>query len=379
MITMPRIYTNHQNNDPSVLNLKKCYRNGLILHLVDAIGSVNGVSVTARELAANWPDGDGIPYLYTLGTSSNTEMCEYSNSLLEAVGTRLHLPNSIYPDIYLGMPHIKMRCLLTRPDLYSLIIANPGPMGIGAINSCSKVKRIFAAYHTRWDKLIPQYIPYILRPIFRFISKKMQHYIFNRADLVYAHSPCATEEAAKLGSRNTRYIKMGVTVAEECGVPLYSSRQYERANLVKIYKLNRDIPILGYAGRLAPDKSIQEMVEACDHLRLQLLIAGDGPARRKLERYKSVHLLGSLDRNRLRLFYRGIDLLLNFSRSDTLGRVLLEALGQGTPVAASDEGYHTSVLGPAPPAINFIGINKGAINLSFMLKELGNMIFNRID
>jgi glycosyltransferase involved in cell wall biosynthesis len=73
-----------------------------------------------------------------------------------------------------------------------------------------------------------------------------------------------------------------------------------------------------------------------------LVIAGDGPDRRALERLAEaegvkdrVKFLGSVDQNRLREIYNAADALVLASSREGWANVLLEAMACGTPVVAS--------------------------------------------
>lgn len=92
-------------------------------------------------------------------------------------------------------------------------------------------------------------------------------------------------------------------------------------------------PILLHVGRVAVEKNIEAF------LRLDVpgskVVVGDGPARPALQaRYPEAHFLGVLGGETLASAYRGADVLVFPSRTDTFGLVMIEALACGTPVAA---------------------------------------------
>src|SRR6185437_7749882 len=73
-----------------------------------------------------------------------------------------------------------------------------------------------------------------------------------------------------------------------------------------------------------------------------LLIAGDGPDRRALERLAveegvadRVRFLGSVDQNRLREIYNAVDALVLASSREGWANVLLESMACGTPVVVA--------------------------------------------
>jgi glycosyltransferase involved in cell wall biosynthesis len=103
-------------------------------------------------------------------------------------------------------------------------------------------------------------------------------------------------------------------------------------------------PVIGFIGRLWPQKRVQDLIWAADILRLSgwkahYLIVGDGPRRASLERFArdldivdQVHFLG--ERADITEILQGIDLLVLPSAYEGLPNVVLEAMVAGKPVVA---------------------------------------------
>jgi glycosyltransferase involved in cell wall biosynthesis len=111
--------------------------------------------------------------------------------------------------------------------------------------------------------------------------------------------------------------------------------------------------------RLAPDKGLEYLIEAASllppNLQFRVFIAGEGPARARLERL--VDRFGV--RNRLCfLGYRedvndllaASDLVILPSLREGLSIALLEAMAAGKPIIASNIGSHVEVVGPTQAA-----------------------------
>jgi glycosyltransferase involved in cell wall biosynthesis len=113
-----------------------------------------------------------------------------------------------------------------------------------------------------------------------------------------------------------------------------------------------------YAGRLSPEKNVAVLVQALAGLaprrpRLKLHILGRGvsePGLRalvgQLGLEQVVAFRGWVDRAQLPAYYAAADLFALPSTSEPLGRVLLEAMACGTPVAASALGGPLDVVDP---------------------------------
>jgi glycosyltransferase involved in cell wall biosynthesis len=92
-------------------------------------------------------------------------------------------------------------------------------------------------------------------------------------------------------------------------------------------------------GRLIPYKRTDILIKACAELGRKLVIVGDGPEKKKLERQapKNVEFLGELDDSALRDVYAKARALL-FAADEDFGMVPLEAQSYGRPVIAYGKG-----------------------------------------
>jgi glycosyltransferase involved in cell wall biosynthesis len=140
-------------------------------------------------------------------------------------------------------------------------------------------------------------------------------------------------------------IEMGVadervTVLRN-GVDLELFRPIDRAAARSALGLSRRT--LASVGLLIDRKGHHHIIRALKDLPDDdLLIAGDGPDRRALERLAveegvadRVRFLGSVDQNRLREIYNAVDALVLASSREGWANVLLESMACGTPVVAS--------------------------------------------
>ena len=91
--------------------------------------------------------------------------------------------------------------------------------------------------------------------------------------------------------------------------------------------------------RLVPYKCTDILIGACAELGRRLVIVGDGPERKKLEKLatKNVEFLGEVDDAALRQVYANARALL-FAADEDFGLVPLEAQSYGRPVIAYGKG-----------------------------------------
>jgi teichuronic acid biosynthesis glycosyltransferase TuaC len=115
-------------------------------------------------------------------------------------------------------------------------------------------------------------------------------------------------------------------------------------------KLGVDGPLLVTAGALIPRKGQQVTLAAMEHLpEATLLIVGDGPDRKALERQAAalrsrVRFLGSQPHAALPALLAAADAMVLPSMSEGLANVWVEALACGTPIVISDVGGAQEVV-----------------------------------
>ena len=120
--------------------------------------------------------------------------------------------------------------------------------------------------------------------------------------------------------------------------------------------------LLVHAGRLSPEKKPQRSLNTLATLRAnglpaRLVVAGDGPLRRRLERRATrdrlpVTFAGFLpDRTDLAALLASADVAIAPGPAETFGLAGLEALACGTPVVVSAESALPEVVGEAGAAV----------------------------
>jgi phosphatidylinositol alpha 1,6-mannosyltransferase len=99
--------------------------------------------------------------------------------------------------------------------------------------------------------------------------------------------------------------------------------------------------IIGYVGRLAPEKQVGRLVELCDLPNVRIVVVGDGPERAELEdRFQGhpVTFTGQLAGEDLANAYAAMDIFVHCGTEETFGQTIQEAHASGLPVVAPDVG-----------------------------------------
>ena len=190
---------------------------------------------------------------------------------------------------------------------------------------------------------------------FSFPHQYIRNFVLHTA----AHAIAGDMEAAQLLEK-ANYPSSKITVLPQYGVnpKLFTKKNVN--NLKKTLGINSFV--LGYVGRLVPEKGIQDLVEAFSRLKNKkavLLIIGNGPLRTFLEE-KAVHLginsrirwIPALDQNHIPDYLNCMDVLVLPSHTtptwkEQFGRVIIEAQACEVPVLGSDSGAIPEVIGKA--------------------------------
>jgi glycosyltransferase involved in cell wall biosynthesis len=247
------------------------------------------------------------------------------------------LPCPTYPEIRLAMaaPRTIGRMIASfAPD--AIHLATEGPLCVAARRWCLRHGHHFTtAYHTNFPDYVQSRTGLSAEwfwPYFRWFH--------GPASAVLTSTPSIRAGLHRAGIHQTHHwgrgVDLGLFSAEGPAHPAY-------AGLAG--------PILLHVGRVAVEKNIEAFL-ALDVPGTKVVV-GDGPARAMLQtKYPHALFLGLQTGEPLAAAYRGADLLVFPSRTDTFGLVMIEALASGTPVAAFPVMGPVDVLNDAVGAMD---------------------------
>ncbi len=196
-------------------------------------------------------------------------------------------------------------------------------------------------YHTFFEEYLYHYVPFLPRALMRYTARHFSRRQCQDIDGLILPS-VAMQEALQ------RY---GVTTFSEIiptGIELADFSSCSGSHFRQSHGIDADRPVVVYVGRVAFEKNIEFLLMMLSQLRhslpdVLLVIAGEGPAERKLKRLtealnlsEQVLFVGYLERStELPSCYCAGDAFVFASRTETQGLVLLEAMALGVPVVST--------------------------------------------
>ncbi|BCP33875.1 glycosyltransferase family 4 protein [Mycobacterium intracellulare] len=117
-------------------------------------------------------------------------------------------------------------------------------------------------------------------------------------------------------------------------------------------------PIVGFVGRLAPEKHVERLAGLAAGGSVQLVIVGDGVDRDKLQSAMPTAVFtGALYGDELAAAYASMDVFVHPGEHETFCQVVQEALASGLPVIAPDAGGPRDLVTPWRTGL-LLGVNE---------------------
>lgn len=123
--------------------------------------------------------------------------------------------------------------------------------------------------------------------------------------------------------------------------------------------------IVGYVGRLAPEKGLERLTELAELPDVRVVLVGDGPSRTRLEKLlPSAVFLGYRQGAELADAYAALDVFVHTGIHETFGQTLQEAMAGGLPVVAPAAGGPLDIVRPGVTGLLFDPERAGSLRES---------------
>jgi len=314
-----------------------------VAFLTDCFHEVNGVALTSRQLHA-FAARRGYPFfsLHTGGARRVWREGPVTTMEIDRSRWQMALDADMAFD-FAFVRHLKaVRAELEafRPDV--IHITGPGDCGIlGLILSRQLGIPLVASWHTDLHKYagkrLVKMLPFLPAGLRRTLDRGAENgtleatlRFYNEAVVTLAPNPDLTAMLEAYTHKPCVLMRRGIDTQ------LFRPQRRDRVD---------GTLVLGYVGRLSPEKGIGLLVPLEKALReagvadYRFCIVGQGAEREHLAaNLTNVEFTGVLKGEALARAYANMDLFLFPSRTDTFGNVIQEALASGTPAVVFAEG-----------------------------------------
>ena len=265
-------------------------------------------------------------------------------------GVRVHrVPSKMFPKITslpLGVPRPRMVGVLRGFDPDVVHLASPALLGYGGLHAARHLDvPTVAVFQTDVAGFAQSYGMGVMTRA----AWAWTRHLHSRADRTLAPSTAAMEGLVAHRIPRVHHWGRGVDIAGF--VPS------ARDESLRVKWSPEGKRIVGFVGRLAPEKHVERLAALADRDDLQVVIVGDGVDRAKLEsRLPSAVFTGALYGPELWAAYASMDVFVHPGEHETFCQAVQEAMASGVPVIAPDAGgprdlvtpMHTGLLLPVP-------------------------------
>ncbi|OMC24843.1 glycosyltransferase family 4 protein [Mycobacterium colombiense] len=255
-------------------------------------------------------------------------------------GIRVHrVPSRMFPKVTtlpLGVPTPRLVKVLRGFDPHVVHLASPALLGYGGVRAARWLGvPTVAVYQTDVPGFAASYgIPMTARAAWAWFR-----HLHGLADRTLAPSSVTMESlVAHRFPRVHRWAR---------GVDVLRFAPSARSEALRAQWSPQGKPIVGFVGRLAPEKHVERLIGLAAGDAVQLVIVGDGVDRDKLRSAMPTAVFtGALYGDELAAAYASMDVFVHPGEHETFCQVVQEALASGLPVIAPDAGGPRDLVTP---------------------------------
>jgi phosphatidylinositol alpha 1,6-mannosyltransferase len=278
-------------------------------------------------------------------------------------GIRVHrTPSRMFPKVTtlpLGVPTPRMTRALRGFDPDIVHLASPALLGWGGVRAARRLGvPTVAVYQTDVPGFAESYgIGITARAAWAWFR-----HLHGLADRTLAPSTVTMESLVAHGFPRVYHWARGVDV-------IRYAPSARNETLRQLWSPDGK-PIVGFVGRLAPEKHVERLIGLANSGTVQVVIVGDGVDRAKLQSAMPTAVFtGALYGEELAEAYASMDVFVHAGEHETFCQVVQEALASGLPVIAPDAGGPRDLVTPWRTGL-LLGVNEFEAQLPVAVDHL---------
>ncbi|MBC2905154.1 glycosyltransferase family 4 protein [Streptomyces cupreus] len=305
---------------------------------------VNGVAHCALQTARHLVDRGHAPVVVAPAPAPGSKLGALAPCPVVHVPS---LPLPGYPQVRVALPSRRLASTLIEHNAEMVHLASPFVIGVRGMAAAARLGiPAVAVYQTDLAGYARTYMGAGEAAAWRRIRS-----VHSAADLTLAPSSASLSDLEAHGVPRVKLWPRGVDTVR--------FRPDLRDEALRRELAPNGELIVGYVGRLAPEKHIELLAGACRLEGVRVVIVGDGPSRPNLEQALSgAVFLGRRTGDDLARIFASLDVFAHTGPFETFCQTVQEAMASGVPVVAPAVGGpldlvahgHTGLLFPAGDA-----------------------------
>ncbi|MFI1924982.1 glycosyltransferase family 4 protein [Streptomyces sp. NPDC020377] len=285
---------------------------------------VNGVAHCAFQTARHLVDRGHTPVVVAPATAAGTRPDAEAPCAVVRVPS---LPLPGYPQVRVALPSRRVAAAIAEHRADMVHLASPFILGVRGMSAAARLGiPAVAVYQTDLGGYARTYMGAGEAAAWRRIRS-----VHAAADLTLAPSSAALHDLDTHGVPRVKLWPRGVDTLRFC-----PDRRDEA--LRRALAPNGEL-IVGYVGRLAPEKHVELLSGVCGLPGVRVVVVGDGPSRPGLEEtLPGAVFLGNRIGDELARIFASLDVFVHTGPFETFCQTVQEAMASGVPVVAPAAG-----------------------------------------
>lgn len=285
---------------------------------------VNGVAHCAFQTARHLVDRGHLPLVVAPATAPGSPPDTDAPCPVVRVPS---LPLPGYPQVRVALPSRRLAAALTEHRADVVHLASPFVLGVRGMAAAARLGiPAVAVYQTDLAGYARTYMGAGEAAAWRRIRS-----VHSAADLTLAPSSAALDDLEAHGVPRVRLWPRGVDTVR-------FRPEHRNESLRRELAPNGEL-IVGYVGRLAPEKHVELLAGVGAMTGVRLVVVGDGPSQAQLtEALPGAVFLGRRTGGELARIFASLDLFVHTGPFETFCQTVQEAMASGVPVVAPAAG-----------------------------------------